>query len=311
MEPGKRALRQFLAEYRGRSSEKGTETSLALRRDLANWFSLLDGEPSVAGIVHGLEADADLDAWERERRSAKELGPGGGVESAPWPEDERLRLGIALGYFRKFSSGITDGLELLRLPSGEKRFYSRLVELYVLPFQQELEGYLFRWLPFDPMAPNEEDCLAGRESVEIVLAARVKMLAALDDLEMALSLVQPTTSLIGGNHPPEDIGLPPYSERDDAVVRVAMTTLRTAPPSPAVSSSSLEDAAETLQSAGTRITSYLAGLGDAAAKKFAEEFGKAAGVGVVGLSAWAVVGGKLLVAAQAAFHWIEAIRHSM
>jgi len=67
-----------------------------------------------------------------------------------------------------------------------------------------------------------------------------------------------------------------------------------------------------IRDTGSKIALYIKELADVATHKFAEELGKTAGkivgTGVAGLALWGLLGDKLLVAGEAAMHWIEAIR---
>lgn len=114
--------------------------------------------------------------------------------------------------------------------------------------------------------------------------------------------------LFGGNHPPEDIGLPPYTESDARGVRAAIAARRAEPPAPSIAPEAAEQATETIARAGEKLGAYLGGLADSAARKFAEEFGKNAARATLGLGVWTILTAKLLAAAQAAHHWLEAIR---
>jgi hypothetical protein len=56
--------------------------------------------------------------------------------------------------------------------------------------------------------------------------AHAKLQTSLDELEVALDAVETVSESIGGNKPPEEIGVPPYTDEDKIELKSSITILR-------------------------------------------------------------------------------------
>jgi hypothetical protein len=149
-----------------------------------------------------------------------------------------------------------------------------------------------------------------RDSQYRIILAHNKMLQSLNELESIVRTIAPASEAIGGNDPPNDIGLPPYTESDDAAVRAAIAKLREQPIAPE-NPASAHRAANVLEETGTGILSFIKKVGSEVSINFAQSFGKSAGLaagsGVVAFSFWQLLGVKLLAAAGSVGEWLHAI----
>lgn len=94
------------------------------------------------------------------------------------------------------------------------------------------------------------------------------------ELEQILQTVRPTPSAIGGNNPPENIGLPPYGETDEDELKDALATLQQ--PKDALTSDALRllSATATVRSKSELIGNFLARHGEKFAESFSDQLGK-------------------------------------
>lgn len=110
-----------------------------------------------------------------------------------------------------------------------ERFDSEYEEGWIGAVVEEIErGGTVEW------APTEYgDYYEHPEPDDVVANASAEIIARLDTLEAALAELKVRPSNIGHNIPPEDIGLPPYDERDAAELRTAISHTRSELAAPA------------------------------------------------------------------------------
>jgi hypothetical protein len=80
---------------------------------------------------------------------------------------------------------------------------------------------------------------------------------ALNNLEDALTQVHPYSSAIGGNHPPEEIGVPPYRDEEKRSIIQAIEILRQPEEELDKDPKQAEEAAEKLKTVGQKVIDYL------------------------------------------------------
>jgi GDP-L-fucose synthase len=132
-----------------------------------------------------------------------------------------------------------------------------------------------------------------------------EMQVSLDELETVLQKIQPVSSAIGGNKPPENVGVPPYSDEDDAVVKKAISVLRSPESELSSNPERAKEAAEKLKTVGAKIFEFLKGNGQLFADAFSKEAGKRTAQVIVAFSTWQLFGEKLMSAYSA----VEAFFH--
>lgn len=194
-----------------------------------------------------------------------------------------------------------------------------------MPYESREGGYQMIWGEFDAREQIEanfpelesdllDEIIEDLESIAIEWAPNFKRLfdegdesgADLDDydvlqqriaeLERLLHDVEASSTLIGDNHPPEEIGLPPYTSDDRDEVEKALAVLKR---SEKELNSAPEDAlaaAEHIKQRSDRIKDFLAMNGEEMAKNFSSEFGKTgarASWGVLAAAMYAVYEGAV------------------
>lgn len=159
----------------------------------------------------------------------------------------------------------------------------------------DLERDAIEWAPhgsriYDEDPPDEE---LGEEYVHLQ--------SALDELEEVLNEVNTVPAAIGGNNPPEEIGVPPYGDEDKVGLTAAIATLRQ--PEVLLLTEKRKEAiqaAETIGSFRERIVEFLKKHGGIFAESFSKKLGEASATAIVGLGVWVVLGDKLAAVFQAA-----------
>jgi hypothetical protein len=142
---------------------------------------------------------------------------------------------------------------------------------------QELERDADEWAPngnriYDEDPPDDE-ALSDDYAI---------LQSSLDELETTLDAVETIPGAIGGNNPPEDIGVPPYTDEVKAELKAAIEVLRQ--PEMVLQLSSKEDAQEAAQKIKTRadkLGEFLVKHGNLAADAFSAQLGKNAATAVV------------------------------
>lgn len=129
--------------------------------------------------------------------------------------------------------------------------------------------------------------------------------SALDRLEDALRQVHPFSSAIGGNHPPDEIGVPPYRDEDKRSIVQAIEILRAPEQELDTKPEEVEKAAEELKTVGEKLVDYLKQQGEHFSESFSKEVGKRAAQGIVFLGVWQVLAGRLLEAYEAVKAWLS------
>jgi hypothetical protein len=133
------------------------------------------------------------------------------------------------------------------------------------------------------------------------------MQRALDRVEEALRHVQPFNSGIGGNHPPEEIGAPPYTDELNCELVDAIRILREPEEVLSKDHDKALQAATTFKSVGEKITDFLLGQTTQLADAFSSELGKRMAQGVAALIAWEMLRDRLTSAYEAAMQWLSTL----
>jgi hypothetical protein len=136
---------------------------------------------------------------------------------------------------------------------------------------------------------------------------RIRACRRLKHLEDALKQVHPYSSAIGGNHPPEEIGVPPYRDEDKRSIIQAIEILRQPEDALTKHAEQVEQAAEKLKTGAKKIVDYLRDLGEQFTESFSNELGKRAAQGIVALGIWHVLAGRLIEAYEAVKVWLSTI----
>lgn len=114
----------------------------------------------------------------------------------------------------------------------------------------------------------------------------------LSELKELASKLPTSPRGIGGNQPPEDIGLPPYQEADREEVREALQTLDMPIEEIPTATQDVAAAAERLRSRGQLIAEFFARHGDKFTESFADQLGKRAADSVT-VATWLKFAGLL------------------
>lgn len=128
----------------------------------------------------------------------------------------------------------------------------------------------------------------------------------LDDLERAVARVEPHSSLIGSNHPPENIGVPPYADEDKAEIQKAIEALRKPEDEIAKEPVKAVEAAAILKSRGEKLQQFFARHGDKFVESFASQLGKRAADSLA-VAFWLKLAGALIAAYEAATWLLQSI----
>ncbi len=129
--------------------------------------------------------------------------------------------------------------------------------------------------------------------------------SALDKLEDAVQQVHPYSSAIGGNRPPEEIGLPPYRDEDKRSLIETIEILRGPEKELDKKPQEVEQAAEKLKTIGEKLVGYLRQQGEHFAESFSKELGKRAAQGIIALGAWQVLAGRIIEVYEAVKAWLS------
>jgi hypothetical protein len=134
---------------------------------------------------------------------------------------------------------------------------------------QELSSIAWEWAPnsnriYDEDPPSDE--LTSYEEIQ----------ARLDELERVMSLIEPHSSLIGHNQPPDAIGLPPYGEEEKKEIKKAIEALRRPEAELSEKPEETLKAAEVFKTRGEKIKEFFARHGDKFVENFSAQLGKRA-----------------------------------
>jgi hypothetical protein len=153
----------------------------------------------------------------------------------------------------------------------------------------ELEREAPEWAPHVDRVIDEDE----------VARCHAEMQAAITALQLAMAEFKPFSRDIGGNHPPEHIGLPPYDETDEKQIAEAIERLSGSASDLSANPRSVATSAETLKGKGERIKEFTARHGDKFVSSFADQLGKRAADSLT-LAGWIKFGGLLLAVYEAA-----------
>jgi hypothetical protein len=131
----------------------------------------------------------------------------------------------------------------------------------------------------------------------------VNLQRSLDELETALSTVETVSSSIGGNNPPVEIGVPPYTNEDKAEIKGAIEVLRQTEPALFAKQVEVVEAVEKIKSHAEKLADFLKKHGGQFADAFSTQLGKSTATAIVGLGAWQVLEGKLF----AVYHAVKVL----
>ncbi|MBY5327648.1 hypothetical protein [Rhizobium leguminosarum] len=124
------------------------------------------------------------------------------------------------------------------------------------------------------------------------------MQTAIKELQAAVAALKPFTSVIGSNHPPEEIGLPPYDEQDKKEIEEAIDTLLGPAAELSANPVMVASSAEVLKSKGEKLKEFVSRHGDKFVENFAGQMGKRTADSLT-LAGWLKFGGLLLAAYEA------------
>jgi hypothetical protein len=169
----------------------------------------------------------------------------------------------------------------------------------------ELENEAVDWAPHErrivpepPEFDDDEPELSGYQALQ----------ARLDHLESLLVRVEPLSSLIGSNHPPEEIGIPPYAGEDKKEIENAIAVLRKPESDQIAESEKTEQAAEVLKTYGERFKDFCLRHGDKFFESFASQLGTRTADSMT-IAFWMGVSGGLLAAYEAAKMFLAGIMY--
>lgn len=136
------------------------------------------------------------------------------------------------------------------------------------------------------------------------------LLESTQQLEGMLGKIPVTPSYVGGNNPPDDIGLPPYRDEDEQSVREAISIIYSQSEVPGAPPQDAIVAAEKLNSLGNRLKDFVAKQSDNAVnnyvKSFSSELGKRSAQGLT-IGLLISFSDKLLEVAQKVRDWLESM----
>lgn len=154
----------------------------------------------------------------------------------------------------------------------------------------------------DEWAPSQDRITEDYDPQDERVAPYDRLQSAISDLEKLLAEATPLSAAIGGNFPPEDIGLPPYNETDHAAVSSALEVLKADEVSLSHKPEAVEAAAAAIKSTGEKIKNFLARHGDKFAESFASQMGKRVADSLT-LGFWWKLSGALLAVYEAATYY--------
>lgn len=140
------------------------------------------------------------------------------------------------------------------------------------------------------------------------LRANAELHRAVEAAAQTLTAVNEKYGGMGHNNPPTDIDDLPLTSADRDEIGQALSILRSQPIQPTANQFfSIRGALQQLSTLSVKLGSWVAGKGDLAANKFAEEIGKRAAQGVVVLPLWLLLEEHLRAVMTAAGKWLAAV----
>lgn len=131
--------------------------------------------------------------------------------------------------------------------------------------------------------------------------------SSLDALEESLAQIRPVSSAIGGNKPPEEIGVPPYTDEDRRDVLRAIQLLRRPEGELIRRKAEVEVAAAQFTKLGAKLYGFLKVQAGKFSDAFSSELGKRTAQGIVAIGTWHILAGHLMQAYEAVKDWLELI----
>jgi hypothetical protein len=162
----------------------------------------------------------------------------------------------------------------------EGYFGSSLTQEVIDRVVEDLEADALDWAPNDRRIYDEEESLDDESGSDTDYARLQRALTGLDEV---LNQVDAVSASIGDNRPPEDIGVPPYTDEDKTEIKAAIAVLRQ--PETVLllgEKAKVHEAAAKIKSRADKLGEFLAKHGDRAADAFSTQLGKAAATVVVG-----------------------------
>jgi hypothetical protein len=175
-----------------------------------------------------------------------------------------------------------------------ENYFSELPEAVIDDAVREIERQGDEWAPNSNRIFDEDPPDDPYRDVQ----------SALDNLQASLAQVRPVAAGIGGNNPPEHIGLPPYTDEDHRSVLQAIEVLRTPERVLASEPGKAEAAAKVLKGTGQKIMDFLKEQGKRAADAFSTEAGKRAAQLLTGVGVWECFGDRLIKVYAAVTDWL-------
>ncbi|MBX9823383.1 MAG: hypothetical protein K2Y27_00155 [Xanthobacteraceae bacterium] len=172
-----------------------------------------------------------------------------------------------------------------------ENYFSEASEELIDEVVDELESDGVEWAPNAGRVYDEEREMPPETSAYKEVQTR------LDEVERTMALIEPVSSLIGNNKPPEEIGVPPYSDEDKKEIEQAIKELRKPEAQLMQNREGTENAAEVLKTKGEKLKDFFARHGDKFVESFAAQLGKRAADSLT-FALWL----KLSAALVAAYH---------
>jgi hypothetical protein len=116
--------------------------------------------------------------------------------------------------------------------------------------------------------------------------------------------VRPVSSAIGGNNPPEEIGVPPYTDEDRREILQAIQLLRKPERELVNEIDQVERAAAQFAKFGEKLYGFLKEQAGKFSDSFSSELGKRTAQGIVAIGTWHVLAGHLMQAYEAIKEWL-------
>lgn len=126
------------------------------------------------------------------------------------------------------------------------------------------------------------------------------------ELETILETVRPTPSAIGGNNPPETIGLPPYGEEDDEELREALAVLKRPIGVLSADVQGFVSATSKVRTKSEMVKDFLARHGETFAESFSDQLGKRVADSIT-IASWLKLSVALYAVYEAAQSFVASI----
>ncbi|OWV78065.1 hypothetical protein ATY75_29075 [Rhizobium sp. N122] len=163
----------------------------------------------------------------------------------------------------------------------------------------DIEAEGIEWAP-------HVDRIIDRSDKDPPVSEYEAMQAAIKELQAAVKELKPFSSTIGGNNPPEEIGLPPYDEQDKKEIEEAIDILLGPATELSANPVVVASSAEVLKSKSEHIKDFVSRHGDKFVENFAGQLGKRAADSLT-LAGWLKFSGLLLAAYEATQAFVTSI----